>query len=268
MKPLRRLFTSHKSPVPRPFDAPLAPKEGFYVVGDLHGCDALLTRLLTKIMPQTSKPTPHIIFVGDYIDRGEESAQVLRRLFNLSQNPEVEMTCLAGNHEDMMLQFLDNPVERGPRWLRFGGLQTLASFGIRGISTGTTGIELKEASGALSQAMGEELVTWLRELPLYWQSGNVAVVHAGADPSLPINVQKPGTLKWGHEAFHHQNRKDGVWVVHGHTIVEKANAANGRVAVDTGAYATNRLTAAYIGSEGVQFIQSCNGPDRVNDMLR
>ena len=256
MNLLRRLFSGRKKAAPGSFDAPFAPNESFYVVGDVHGCDALLSQLLAKIEEEAITPRPRIIFVGDFVDRGEESAQVLRRLHAMCQNPDAAAICLAGNHEDMMLQFLDNPIDRGARWLRFGGLQTLASFGIRGITTGTTGFELKEACFDLKNAMGDELISWLRELPLYWQSGNVAVVHAGADPALPISDQEPRTLKWGHKAFRHECRSDGVWVVHGHTVVETAIAIDGRVSVDTGAYATNRLTAAYISSDEVRFIEA------------
>jgi len=246
-----RLFKSQKNVLNQQFNAALAPNEPFFVVGDIHGCDALLSHLLTKIRDETTHQTPTIVFVGDYVDRGEESAKVLRRLFDMCRETENQIICLAGNHEEMLLQFLDNPTKYGARWLRFGGLQTMASFGIRGVSSGTTGSDLETACVALREEMGENLIAWLKGLPLFWQNGNVAVVHAGADPALPISEQDSHNLKWGHKAFLQRSRNDGVWVIHGHTIVKKANSENGRIALDTGAYATGRLTAAHISSDGL-----------------
>ena len=257
MNLLSRIFSSRKKPDTGVFDAILQPEKPFYAIGDIHGCDGLLIRLLDKIKKDDKTRNTDIVFVGDYVDRGEESAAVLRRLFAMSEDStSTSVTCLMGNHEDMMLKFIDNPIERGPRWLQYGGLQTLASFGVRGITTTTTGIALEEARDKLAFDMGEPLIAWLRDLPTFWQSGNIAVVHAGADPEVAINAQQSRVLKWGHKAFAHQLRTDGIWVVHGHTIVDQANATDGRIAIDTGAYATGQLTAAQISDQEVQFLKA------------
>ncbi len=253
MKLLRRLFSNSPDTDTQPFDAPVAPDESFFVIGDLHGCDSLLTRLLDKIDQADKDGQARLVFVGDYVDRGEESAAVLRRLFALQDTSAV---CLAGNHEDMMLKFIDHPVERGARWIKFGGLQTLASFGVSGVSTGSSGEALEYARDQLIEAMGDDLIDWLRALPTFWQSGNVAVVHAAADPSVPIDQQEERVLKWGHKDFRDKPRQDGIWTVHGHTIVDNPIIENGRVAIDTGAYATGRLTAASISHDGIDFLQA------------
>lgn len=92
MKLLRRLFSNNPDTDTQPFDAPVAPDEPFFVIGDLHGCDSLLARLLDKIDQADKEGQARLVFVGDYVDRGEESAAVLRRLFALQDTPAV---CLA-----------------------------------------------------------------------------------------------------------------------------------------------------------------------------
>jgi serine/threonine protein phosphatase 1 len=104
--------------------------------------------------------------------------------------------------------------------------------------------------------MGDAMIDWLRARPLSWGSGNVWSVHAGADPGLPMTRQPDEVLIWGHPAFRSTPRTDGQWVIHGHTIVDAPCAHLGRIALDTGAYATGRLSAAAISADGVDFIQT------------
>ncbi len=208
-------------------DAPL------FAIGDVHGRADLLVRLLDRA-PEGAQ----ILCLGDYVDRGEESAAVLRLL---SARPDI--LCLKGNHEAMMLSFLDAPRQAGPAWLRSGGLQTLASFGIGGLTELSRGEALDTAAERLQAAMGAELLAWLQDLPLMHRSGNVAFVHAAVDPAMPLNIQAEQTLLWGHPDFVTTPRSDGIWVAHGHVIVDAPVMEQGHIAVDTGAYATGRLTA-------------------------
>lgn len=231
------------------FTAPIAPTEPLCVIGDVHGRADLLEGLSRRIGDE-AEPGTHIVLVGDYVDRGDASAAVLRMLMAEDTQTETRLTCLAGNHEEMMIAFLDDPQQTGSRWLRYGGLQTLASFGLRGISETMTGDDLERARDALREAMGPDLESWLRNLPVQVQSGNVAVVHAGADPDLPILQQSRKALLWGHSDFSRRVRSDGVWVAHGHTVVPEVCAAGGRIPLDTGAYATGRLSAAILAPDG------------------
>lgn len=212
-----------------------APDSPFIAVGDIHGCVDLLQRFLDR---ELAYP---VVCVGDYVDRGDHSADVLRLLQARS-----DITCLSGNHEEMMLSFLKDPAHTGARWLRYGGLQTLASFGVAGVTESSGPDALKKARDQLQDAMGPDLITWMKGLPHCWQSGNVAVVHAGADPARSMSDQSPKALHWGHPDFARVPRKDGVWVVHGHTIVEEPTTIRGRIAIDTGAYATGRLTTVLV----------------------
>ncbi len=250
-----RFLKKHKVEQPG-FTAELDPDVPFYAIGDIHGSDLLLEKLLGKLSDAAHSEAV-LVCVGDYIDRGEQSAQVLRRLSAMQSNAGGLMTCLMGNHEHMMLSFLDDPVPHGARWLRYGGLQTLASFKISSIpGASASEAEWHDLRDRLKEALGEALETWLRELPSQWVTGNVAVVHAGADPSLPMAHQERARLLWGHPAFAKTTRQDGVWVVHGHTIVDTAQAKDGRISIDTGAYATGKLTAALVEKGSVCFVSS------------
>ncbi|GGD29920.1 metallophosphoesterase [Sinisalibacter lacisalsi] len=241
MKLLSRIFRGAARPVR--FDAALAPDERLAVVGDIHGCAALLDRLLDLI---GADAPARLVFVGDYIDRGEDSAGVLERLHALARDDGAPAMFLKGNHEEMMLRFLDDPGAQAAGWLRNGGLQTLASYGIGGLGAAPDESRALKARDDLARALGPEKLAWLRGLPLSFVSGNVAVVHAAANPSKSIDAQSEQALLWGHPDFARTPRRDGLWVVHGHTIVDAVTAEAGRIGVDTGAYATGRLSAAVL----------------------
>lgn len=241
--PFGRLW---RKPPRQPEMPAICPDKPLAVIGDIHGRADLLRDLLVSI------PSDHqIICVGDYVDRGEQSAEVIRIL---RSRPDI--LCLMGNHEDMFLQFLDTPDRSGDRWLRYGGLQTLQSFGVPIEYDQAAAKRFVECRDALLAAMGPDAVEWLRGLPVWWSSGNVGVVHAAADPTRALTDQERSILCWGHPEFLTQPRQDGIWIVHGHTIVDKAHADHGRIAVDTGGYATGRLSAALVAPGHIEFIST------------
>ena len=235
---------------PAVFDAPIAPDRPFFAIGDIHGDYAGMEQILHRI--EEISDDPMVVCVGDYVDRGERSAEVLGWMHHVNTLYPQDFVCLTGNHEQMIIQFLQDPEGQGDRWLAFGGLQTLQSYQVSK-QAGTSMTDLRDQ---LADAMGEDLIRWLGDLPVSWQSGNVADTHAGADPSLPIGAQSRRNLIWGHADFQTAVRSDGVWVVHGHTIVEQPEVQNGRIAIDTGAYVTGRLTAALVHEGGVEFIST------------
>ena len=249
MRRLLERLSGKGAAMPARFDAPLAPERPLAVIGDVHGRDDLLERLLARVAERL--PEAQVVLVGDLIDRGEASAGVLRRMSSRG-----DAVCLRGNHEAMCLEFLDEPERYGPRWLFNGGLQTLAIFGVGGVSERSRGEALREARDRLAAAMGGALTAWLRGRPLWWRSGNVVVAHAGADPARPVEGQEEEALLWGHLRFGEMPRVDGLWVVHGHYILPRPVVEDGRIGVDTGAYATGRLTAALIGAGGVEFVST------------
>lgn len=225
--------------------APADPGLAMSVIGDVHGRFDLLERILSQL--PADRP---IFLVGDVIDRGDQSAEVMRYLM-----ARPELVCLKGNHEAMLISFLLEPEEKGNRWLLNGGLETLASFGISGLSETATGDALRGVRDALFDALGDRGLRWLSDLPAVRWSGNVVIAHAGANPGLAMDAHDEATFVWGHPDFLRKQRSDGFWVVHGHTIVDRPRAAQGRISIDTGAYATDRLTAAiFTPGEDVRFV--------------
>ncbi len=240
-----------------PFSAVIDPDEPFYVVGDIHGClDALVEKLDLIEQHQNENPVMSeaiVVLIGDYVDRGPKSAQVLDLLYERCLSNPDKCICIFGNHEQMMLDFIDDPAGKGRRWLRFGGLDTLASYGLGGVTEKSDLEDLVEMSMDLETALGPEKQIWLREMPKIWRSGNVVCVHAGLDPNKSIEAQKPSTMVWGHPDFEKQTRDDENWVVHGHTIVPHPMSHSGRIATDTGAYKTDSLTVAAVQKRKVSF---------------
>ncbi len=224
---------------------PACPELPLCVIGDVHGRIDLLERIVS-LLPQ-DRP---VFLVGDVIDRGDHSAEVLRYLV-----ARPELVCIRGNHEAMMTSFLLEPEAKGGRWLRNGGLQTLASFGLSGL-TETAGEEaLRHARDAMFDRLGDAGLRWLTDLPAVQWSGNVVIAHAGANPDQPLDSHYEATFVWGHPDFLRKPRQDGFWVVHGHSIVDEPRAEDGRISIDTGAYATGRLSAAiFTPGEDVRFV--------------
>jgi serine/threonine protein phosphatase 1 len=235
---------------PKEFPPP-TPDAGFVAVGDIHGRHDLLTRMIGQIGDRPD--IKRAVFLGDYIDRGEQSAEVLRYLHHLDCNLE-NVICLRGNHEEMLLSFLEEPEVYGPAWLSHGGRQTLASYGVPQVSPGSPEDDWIVAGDVLRHQMGEPLIAWLSNLPVFWQSGNIVAVHAGADPNLPFEQQDKDNFVWGHPDFLERPRTDGIWVVHGHTIVDHAISDQGRISLDTGAYATGKLSASLITRGQVELL--------------
>ena len=254
MNKIRGALTPISRPLWGPIWAEPAPAEPFFAIGDIHGCYDTMMRLLDQTM--LIDDSAAVICVGDLIDRGDNSAAVLRFIAEHSSPANTRLHSLMGNHEAMLLGMLDDPEITGPHWLRHGGLQTLGSFGISGLTANLSAKALTDLRDRLRDAMGPELEAWLRTRPSSWQSGNVSVVHAGASPWESLEAQEVGHLVWGHPDFATVPRRDGQWIVHGHYIVPSPRKADGRIAIDTGAYATGRLTGVYVHPERVQFLSS------------
>jgi serine/threonine protein phosphatase 1 len=234
---------------------PPRPDRLAYVVGDIHGCDDKLGRLLARIETDRAGRPADLVLVGDYVDRGPDSAGVLRRLLRMQAAAPDRVHCLMGNHDRMLLDFLDDGPE-APRWTDIGGQETLASFGV-GPQPGRGLVERRRAEAeALRAAMGAELETWLRARPLWWQSGTLVAAHALTDPTLPMDAQREAVLLWARPGRDLRPRADGAWVVHGHTIQPAPTIRAGHVAIDTGAFRGGPLTAAVFDGGAPRFLGS------------
>lgn len=242
---------------------PIQAARPLYVIGDVHGRADLLVPLVDKIMQDaagTGSETlrPELVFVGDIVDRGPESRSVVEFLAAVQEWPELDSIFLVGNHELMLLQFLNDPVI-GRRWLRYGGYETLMSYDPGRIGDLGDDDELRRIAGVLKEAMGPHL-EFIENLRPWHSNGNLLITHAGADPVLAPEQQTIEALVWGVPSFHQHHREDGLWVVHGHTIVQTPSVREGRIAIDSGAYKTGVLTALKVDGTEVEFITETGAP--------
>lgn len=234
-----------------------APTEPLYIMGDVHGCLIQLDDMLARVKTHSEVnniTNSKLILLGDFVDRGPKSAQVLDRIYALQTGQPDRVICLMGNHEKMILEFIDDPAGKGIRWLQFGGSETLESYGISNPGRKADVEDLTDASMDLEEAMPKGLQAWLRTLPLTFQSGNIVCVHAAMDPDMPPDQQTDRVMLWGHRNFMSTARDDDFWIAHGHTIVKSASCQNSRIALDTGAYQSGRLSVAAVSNGHCAFL--------------
>lgn len=221
------------------------PRDRIYAVGDIHGRHDLLDALFEKIVEDAFRFSDNrqmrVIFLGDYVDRGDNSKDVLDRLVLVKERLADQTTFLAGNHEAALLGFLRDPVKNS-NWLEFGGRQTLVSYGIAPPKSTDNRPELHDVRDSFQQAISDHL-PFLQSLQRYVQSGDVIFVHAGLDPKLPVDRQTDDALLWGNSSFLERNGYPDLRVVHGHYDAYDPVITDTRVCVDTGAYYSGRLTA-------------------------
>lgn len=247
MVSLRRFLV--RAPEP-PLSSLPRPAKPLCIIGDLHGTLHLLEQMLALIAAQPGAGEVRVILVGDLMDRGPDSAGVLARVMALTAADPERVICLMGNHERMLLDALQAPQRALPRWLLHGGAETLASLGLR-----ARGVEVATLAKALRDALPAGAEAWLQARPLFWQEGGLGVVHAAADPARALPDQPETALLWGHRRFGQVRRADGLWIAHGHSIVERPVAQGGTIAVDTGAWTSGRLSAAWLDQDGLRFLE-------------
>ncbi len=212
-----------------------------YAVGDIHGRLDLLDPLLARIDADLEgHPVEGSmqVFLGDYIDRGQASAQVVERLIRRGEtNPTI---CLKGNHEACLLEFLENP-EVLTAWGHNGGLTTLLSYGVEPVLNADLRTSSR-LSATLADAMPASHMQFLSGLPLTFSCGDFLFVHAGVRPGIPLARQSEEDLLWIRDAFLRHEAPFEKVIVHGHTPVMEPQIRANRINIDTGAYATGRLT--------------------------
>lgn len=220
-----------------------ATADAIYAVGDIHGRLDLLMEMEEAIAGDIRRTRPQcavICYLGDYVDRGPSSAGVVEHLVSLASDG-VARVFLKGNHEDRLLAFLDDPAASGPRWMEFGGREALASYGVTapGEIRGRDWDDLREA---FARALPDRHLRFYRDLRLAFAWRRYLFVHAGLNPSRPAVDQTAHDLMWIRDPFLQSDRDWGVMVVHGHVIVDQPEFRSNRIAIDTGAYKSGRLT--------------------------
>lgn len=225
--------------------AVLPPGVRIYAIGDIHGRADLLRTLLGKVdADRESRPVERTItvFLGDYIDRGPSSKDVLDIL--LDYRASFETVFLKGNHEKFAVDFLKNPsvIES---WRSCGGFETLLSYGLKPSLSSSADEKLK-LSRELAECMPAEHLSFLMSLQLYFQCGEFLFVHAGIRPKVRLRDQDEKDLLWIRNAFLEYEKPFELFVVHGHTPVHAPDMQSNRLNIDTGAFATGRLTCVAI----------------------
>lgn len=237
------------SPAPAEGAAARVPAgEAVYAVGDVHGRLDLLTALLGRIAADAAlRPAGRrrLVFLGDYIDRGPGSRGVVERLVQ-GPPPGFEAICLRGNHEQAMLDFLEAP-EQAEAWLDFGGEATLRSYGVRPAAP-------RQMRDALAAVLPAAHLRFLETLDFVHEAGGYLFVHAGIRPGRALEIQHPHDLLWIREAFLESGADHGCVVVHGHSIVPVPEVRSNRIGIDTGAFATGRLTCLVLEGAERRFL--------------
>jgi serine/threonine protein phosphatase 1 len=252
-----RLF--RKKPAPPP---PLVPHTGgrtVYAIGDIHGRLDLLDRLLgilrRDVAQQGPAERPILVFLGDYVDRGPDSRNVLERIRQTIDSGEFETIALMGNHERAMLNFLIDPFAHGA-WLNFGGRETITSFGATPPGETYSDDELIDCAAKLESLAASHL-DFLRRLKLWHVVGNYLFVHAGIRPGMDLDQQVENDLLWIRGAFLTAERHGLPYrVVHGHTPEPAVRLLEDRISVDTGAYASDVLSAVRIRDAEVDVLDT------------
>lgn len=225
-----------------------------YVVGDVHGMDRLLDDLLAKIerdLEERPISKANLVFVGDLIDRGPGSAEVIERLRTFS-NPKLKTVFLLGNHEEVLLRILGGESSLIGKWLQFGGAECLLSYGVD--PKALKGMSEQEALAEVQAKIPATHAEFIRGFADTCRIGDYLIVHAGVRPGVEIDQQRQSDLRWIRDPFLTNQTDHGVVVVHGHTIVGAVEQHPNRIAIDTGAYRSGILTAIVIEGSDRQLI--------------
>ncbi|MEH0073935.1 metallophosphoesterase [Pannonibacter sp. Pt2] len=231
-----------------------------YAIGDIHGRLDLFEELEAMILADAAGfPGPAlIVLLGDLVDRGPATAQMLDRMLAPPRGG-MERIILAGNHELMMLGFLEDP-KANMAWLAHGGQEALFSYGMSADETDSLRRNPKAAYPLLRSYIPEEHLNLLDSLPTACAMPGIIFAHAGIRPGVPVALQNDIDLTRIRGGFLDSTADHGAIVVHGHTVVETPEVHRNRIAIDTGAYATGILTALRVTYDGgISFLQTGAG---------
>jgi serine/threonine protein phosphatase 1 len=228
-----------------------------YAVGDIHGRADLLALLLTDIISDAGRSKDQerrtLVFLGDYIDRGPDSKRVVNLLLTgLPQ--EFDVHFLKGNHEAIMLDFLEDPSYLG-QWLANGADATFRSYGVDVTALIAKGASPETWRRAFLASLPATHREFFDNLELAVSFGDYLFVHAGVRPGVPLEEQDPMDLVWIRGPFLKSEEDFGKIVVHGHTPTAAPDIRANRIGIDTGAVFTDRLTALRLENGSRQLLQ-------------
>ena len=228
-----------------------------YAVGDVHGRVDLLEQVMSRIDADLAKSSSKSssanaieVYLGDYIDRGPASRQVVDRL--IARSRQRNTVFLKGNHETYVSEFIENPAILTD-WRQYGGLETLMSYGLQP-AIKADAAEQAELAKAFKFMLPRSHREFLKGLQLSVSCGDFFFVHAGVKPRVPLKEQREEDLLWIRDDFLLYEDDFEKIVVHGHTPVREPDIRSNRINIDTGAYATGRLTCVMIEHDSIQVL--------------
>jgi serine/threonine protein phosphatase 1 len=223
------------------------PGRRVYAVGDIHGCDVQLANLYEIIADDLVRrpiDQPVLLHIGDYVDRGADTAGVLRRLLRGSPVAGMEVVNLVGNHDETMLNALSGDRPAATDWLFAGGRPALESYGI----------DPDSPRESWPENVPAEHLDFLRNLTLTHREGGYFFVHGGIRPGVPLEQQAREDLLRMRQPFLYSEADFGAVVVHGHTPVKEPVVRHNRVAIDTGAVFGGKMTCLVLEGETLGFL--------------
>lgn len=243
--------------VPEPTPLPRVPDDArVYAIGDIHGCDTEFASLLQQIDADHAARSPKrqvIILLGDLVDRGPGSAAVVERARQLCGTGR-DVRLLAGNHEELFLRSCAGEGKALRLFVRIGGRETALSYGITAAAFDAANFEqLHELLEAFVPASHRDFLGTMEEAVVI---GDYAFVHAGIRPGVALAEQTGEDLRWIRDRFLKHADPHEKFIVHGHTITEDIDERPNRLGIDTGAYATGRLTAVALEGDRRWYLQT------------
>jgi serine/threonine protein phosphatase 1 len=227
-----------------------------YAIGDVHGRDDLLGDVHAKITADLATypcETYHIIHLGDYVDRGPDSAAVIERLSRLGAADE-RILCLRGNHEELLLAFLTDPIAKGALWLRNGGDETLSSYGVNTSRRHDSNRRMIKFAKQFASGLPTHHRDFLNALDYTARFGDFFFCHAGVKPGVSLETQEQLDLVWIREEFLDSDMDFGAVVVHGHTMIPEPEVLTNRINIDTAAVLSGKLTCLVLEENTHRFL--------------
>ncbi len=231
--------------------------ERVYAVGDVHGCSDLLTELHELIRHDAEGAaglTLTIVYLGDYVDRGEDSRGVVDILLG-EPIAGARAVHLMGNHDQWLLEFLDHP-RRAVGWFMNGADQTLASYGVDSFGAMILADDADELRATFAAQLPSEHEAFFRGLRPSHRIGDYFFAHAGIRPGVPLEQQDEDDLYWIRDTFLDSEEDFGVIVVHGHTPEKRIAVRPNRIGIDTGAVWTECLSCLVLEGDARRFLQT------------
>lgn len=230
-----------------------------YAIGDIHGRADLLAVIHERIAAdarQRAAQRKLVVYLGDYVSRGEDSRRVVDRVREWLP-AGFERVALKGNHEDLLLRFLDGEVDAGRHWFDYDGLDALADYGVaipdrQARDDASVALLRDRFAASLPQAH----LDFFRSLPASHRAGDYCFVHGGVRPGVPLAEQSDHDCMWIRKAFLDSADDHGAVVVHGHSISEHPVIRQNRIGIDTGAYRSGVLTCLVLDGASRSFLQT------------